>query len=290
MRPANILSAFADILLGFAASGAVQYTSGLSLTSQHWPDLALLLLSTFGLYGGGVVFNDVFDADLDRVERPERPIPSGRVSVREGATLGIFLLLIGIIAAFMVHTTSGILAITVAVLAVVYDAYSKHFNLLGPLNMGLCRGGNLLLGVSVIPAMVPTLWFLAIIPIIYIAAITTISQGEVHGGNTTKLRIGLLMYMAVFICIALLPLAISFRIMLSIPFLLLFAYLIFPPLIKAIQEPAPQLIGKSVKAGVLSLIVMDAAISSGFVGWFYGLLILILLPLSLWIAQRFKVT
>src|SRR5690625_6499540 len=76
MRPANIITAFADILAGFAAAGGV-----LALTSSGFdlePDgVGWLLLATFGLYGGGIVFNDVFDASIDAEERPERAIPSG---------------------------------------------------------------------------------------------------------------------------------------------------------------------------------------------------------------------
>ena len=67
MRPANIVTAHADILAGYAAAGA---TNGVHLV--------LLLAATTGLYGGGVVFNDVFDAKLDAMERPERPFQAGQ--------------------------------------------------------------------------------------------------------------------------------------------------------------------------------------------------------------------
>ncbi|WP_257235940.1 hypothetical protein [Nostoc sp. 'Peltigera malacea cyanobiont' DB3992] len=62
MRPANIVTAWADILLGFAASGSgiifVQLMNGEASFSILIP-LAWLLLATTGLYGGGIVFNDV---------------------------------------------------------------------------------------------------------------------------------------------------------------------------------------------------------------------------------------
>jgi 4-hydroxybenzoate polyprenyltransferase len=77
MRPANIVTAWADILVGCAIVGFVS-TQGISVVIPNVIPLVWLLLATTGLYGGGVVFNDVFDADLDRIERPERPIPSGR--------------------------------------------------------------------------------------------------------------------------------------------------------------------------------------------------------------------
>ena len=59
MRPANIITAVADILLGYAVAGRV--VSGLGQASlisiEHLPDLGWLVLSTIGLYGGGVVLN-----------------------------------------------------------------------------------------------------------------------------------------------------------------------------------------------------------------------------------------
>ena len=94
-RPANIVTAISDIWAGAAIAGffASPYARPFSLVP-----VVCLSIATIGLYGGGVVFNDVFDAELDKVERPERPIPGGRVSLA-GATLwGIILLLTGILA------------------------------------------------------------------------------------------------------------------------------------------------------------------------------------------------
>ena len=292
MRPANIVTAIADIMLGYAASGALL---SLSLWENGFDSnnlylLGWLVLSTIGLYGGGVVFNDVFDADLDRVERPERPIPSGKATVTGAATLGGLLLAGGILAAWQVSGISAVIALTVALLALLYDWKGKHHPVFGPINMGSCRGGNLLLGVSAIPAALSSLWFIAFIPIIYIAAITMVSRGEVHGGNTTALKGAALMYAIVFagiISLALLP---QFNLLYSLPFLLLFAFIIFPPLFRAMPAREPKKIIKAVKAGILALIVMNASIAAGFAGWQYGLVVLLLLPISMYIARNFAVT
>jgi 4-hydroxybenzoate polyprenyltransferase len=292
MRPANIVTAIADILAGFAVSGAALqlfsseiYGSTSLLNSVLW-----LILSTIGLYGGGIVFNDVFDAKLDRKERPERPIPSGKASVVSAGILGIILLAIGITAAWQVSTLSGIIALAVAALAVLYDAWGKYQLIFGPVNMGLCRGGNLLLGVSAIPAAVQDLWFLALIPIIYIAAITMISRGEVHGGNRKALAGGIIMYGIIILVLIILSFLSDIVWWQVLPFVLLFSFLIFPPLIKALKKQEPQLIGKAVKAGVLSLIVLNATIASAFAGWVFGVIVLLLLPVSLVIAKKFSVT
>ncbi|WP_347156669.1 UbiA-like protein EboC [Pontibacter chitinilyticus] len=292
MRPANIITAIADICLGFAASGALlaapSLTNGTATTFLN--PLFWLILSTIGLYGGGVVFNDVFDAELDRVERPERPIPSGAATVGGATALGTVLLVGGILAAWQVSLLSAILATAVALLALLYDWKGKHQSILGPVNMGACRGGNLLLGVSAVPLAVSELWYLSLIPIVYISAITMISRGEVHGGDPKAMKGALLLYALVIAAIISLTLLPHFNVLYSLPFLLLFAYLIFPPLLKALPSKQPVLVIKAVKAGILALIVMDASIAAGFAGWPYGLLVLLLLPVSIFVARSFAVT
>ena len=91
-RPANIVTAIADILAGAAISGAV-YLLLQDADQDIIKSIAWLVLSTIGLYGGGVAFNDVFDAELDSVERPERPIPSGQASVKSAGMMAFLLLL-----------------------------------------------------------------------------------------------------------------------------------------------------------------------------------------------------
>jgi 4-hydroxybenzoate polyprenyltransferase len=292
MRPANIITAIADILAGFAVSGAALqlFSTGIPANTILLNSLLWLIMATIGLYGGGIVFNDVFDAELDRKERPERPIPSGKASVASASLLAGILLIVGIAAAWQVSSFSGIIAVAVAILAVLYDAWGKHQLILGPLNMGLCRGGNLLLGISVIPAAVQDLWFLALIPVIYIAAITMISRGEVHGGNRKALVGGIIMYSMIILAIIILAIFSNIAWWQVLPFILLLSFLIFPPLVKALKKQEPQLIGKAVKAGVLSLIVLNAAIATAFAGWLFGIIVLLLLPVSLGIAKKFSVT
>ncbi|WP_009631711.1 UbiA-like protein EboC [Synechocystis sp. PCC 7509] len=279
MRPANIVTAWADILTGFAASGAAIDTP-----------LAWLILATTGLYGGGVVFNDVFDAQLDAIERPERPIPTGKASVFGATILGVVLLTIGIVAAAQVSLISAVIAAFVAMGALIYDAWNKHNAIASPINMGLCRGGNLLLGVSATPAMVGELWFLALIPIFYIAAVTAISRGEVHGGKSSTGKLALLL-LAIALCgvlaLGLLP---NYFILAVLPFLALLTVRVFPPFIAATYNPSADIIRKAVKAGVLSLIILDASMAAGFAGFVYGLLVLGLSFGSIALAKVFAVT
>ena len=283
MRPANIVTAVADILAGIAISGFF-------LThSDHFSPVVWLILATVGLYGGGVVMNDVFDADLDVRERPERPIPSGLISLGAAASLGIALLVAGIICAFQASAFSGWIAIAIAVAALFYDKWAKHQRFLGPLMMGVCRGLNLLLGISILPDQVRPYSLLAFVPIAYIAAITLISQGEVHGSRKNPLYTAGVLYLLAMAAI----LGVAYHhghLLVAGAFVLFWAVMVFTPLRKAVDRPEGKLIGRAVKAGVLALIIMNASWAAAFGVTYLALIIILLLPLSILLARAFAVT
>jgi len=290
VRPANLLTAVADILAGISVAGYWEYLASDTGESGSIVPIILLICSTLGLYGGGVVFNDVFDYELDKQERPERPLPRGQVSLKSAIVLGIFLLVVGFIAAFAVNLYSGLIAVTTGLLAVWYDAISKHSVWAGPLNMGLCRGGNLLLGVSVVPAVLSEVYLIAIIPVMYIGAITLISQGEVHGGNRKSFVLAFVLYVLVLLGILGLGIIKNRPVTQGVPFLLFLLYLVIPHLLRAYQTLKPEHIQKAVKTGVLSLIVLNASIAAITAGWVIGGIVLLLLPFSIILAKRFAVT
>ncbi len=282
-RPANIVTAISDILAGAAIAG---YVGGL----DELYSVLLLTVATIGLYGGGVVFNDVFDAALDRVERPERPIPSGLISEKEGALFGTTLLIIGIVAAFRLSVyPSGIIAVTIAIAALVYDKWGKHQRIIGPINMGICRGLNLLLGMSLVPEVMDQYGYFAVVPIIYIAAITMISRGEVHGGKSHTILFAAFLYLIVIASIVYVSM-VNENSMYALLFLFILGFFIYTPLLRAYREPIGKNIGKAVKAGVIALIVMNASWAASFGALYLALVIILLLPVSILLARLFAVT
>lgn len=276
MRPANIITAWADILAGVAVSGSFNVSV-----------LAYLIFATSCLYGGGVVLNDAFDADLDALERPERPIPNGQVSRQNAFILGYLLLANGIFLASLVSFLSAVLAIFIAVSAILYDAFGKH-HWLGSVNMGMCRGANLLLGISAAPLMVSEYWFLALIPITYIAAITNISKGEVHGGSRFNSILSMILMFVVFAGLFRVSFLDNYRLLAILPLIFL-AIKVLLPLFTAILEPSSENIRVAVRAGIMSLIILNSTFSTAFAG-FYGLIVLSLLPISSKLAKVFAVT
>ena len=288
-RPANLPTAAADILAGAAISGLFMgIAQNADWGTSKMVGLLLLVFSSVFLYAAGVVLNDVFDHKLDKVERPERPIPSGLIPVQSAAIFGGVLMNLGVLFSFLVGTASGMLALTLGLSILLYDALGKHHSFFGPLNMGICRGLNLLLGISILGDF--TNWGYFIFPVIYIAAITLISRGEVHGDNKSHIVFAGGLYGIVILGIVVLFSTSGLNVLQAIPFLLLFAYLIFRPLLRAYGENSPKNIKKAVMAGVISIIVLDATLAVGFSHWWVGLITLLLLPLSIYLSKLFAVT
>ena len=280
-RPANVVTALSDIMAGLAIVGFVFGR----LDYQFYPAL-FLGISSMCLYAGGVVFNDVFDHELDRTERPERALPSGRIKRSEAIIGGILLLALGIFLAFWQSRLSGIVAVFITLFALFYDWKGKHMRIFGPINMGLCRAFNLLLGMSVYELGVLEHVPVIAIPLIYIAAITLVSRGEVHGGKAITLYFAGFLFLIVHAS----QLFFAEKVEFALVFVLAHCILIFRKLRVAIENPVGKNIGLTVKTGVLTLILMNAAWVASSGQWIVALFVLALLPVSLGLAKKFAVT
>jgi 4-hydroxybenzoate polyprenyltransferase len=169
MRFPAVFTALADIFLGFLLTH-VDFGS---------PDFVALLGSSSGLYLGGMVFNDLFDRELDARERPGRPIPSGSISPRAAAILGSALVLLGLVCATSVGTQALEVSVILLALILAYDGFLKKTPL-GPVAMGGCRFLNVMLGASAAENLVwsnPQL-VVALAMGVYVAGVTWFARKE----------------------------------------------------------------------------------------------------------------
>lgn len=103
------------------------------------PDTRLLFILTGGslFYTGGMFLNDVFDAKFDSIHRPERPIPSGNVSLVQAFAFGMAQVLAGAGIFFLAGAAlPWILGLTGLIL--IYNATHKNFAM-APIVMAGCR-------------------------------------------------------------------------------------------------------------------------------------------------------
>jgi len=165
MRLPNVFTAVADPLAGWFVVGG---------GAPAWHVVALAGAGGC-LYTSGIVLNDYFDYELDRRERPERPLPSGAISRRTAAWLGVLLMAGGLGSAAAVDATAFGIALFLAAMIFFYNAWAKQFAGLGPLVMGTCRFANFLLGMRCSP---PRLWLAPAALGIYCTALTWIARNE----------------------------------------------------------------------------------------------------------------
>jgi 4-hydroxybenzoate polyprenyltransferase len=203
---------------------------------------------------------------------------------------GASLLVLGVAAAFFCGVGSGLLALATAVSVLVYDSWGKHHGLIGPFNMGLCRGLNLLLGMSLgmgshldrLPIMLITLC--------YIAGVTTISRGEVRGGNRVAATVSGVWLAVCVLVLSVLCACHKQGLLYAGPVLAIWAIRVAPPFARAFRTLKPQDVRMAVRAGVLSLVILDAGLAALYGGPWYGLAVLALYVPAMLLAKLVAVT
>jgi geranylgeranylglycerol-phosphate geranylgeranyltransferase len=88
-------------------------------------------LTAFLLLAGTMVFNDIQDVQVDRVNSPDRPIPSGRVTVRQAYALSIVFSTLALISSLVLGVLTFLTALIALVLMAYYNTRGKRTGLLG---------------------------------------------------------------------------------------------------------------------------------------------------------------
>ncbi|MDG4840980.1 UbiA family prenyltransferase [Micromonospora sp. WMMD967] len=136
VRAPAALSVPGDVVAGAAAAGALG------------PRTPALAGASVLLYWAGMAANDWADRGLDAEERPERPIPSGRITPAAAVGLAAGLTAAGVgLAAAVGGRRAAALAVPLAATIWGYDLLAKN-TAAGPAVMAACRGLDVLLGAS----------------------------------------------------------------------------------------------------------------------------------------------
>lgn len=263
-RFAAVFTALADICLGYLLTHN-------GVTNAR--DFALLLSSSAGLYLSGMVFNDVFDRGVDAVERPKRPIPSGRIQLKSAVMLGLCLMLAGFVSACAVGTQSGLVAGLLVACVFLYDGLLKSTPA-GPLAMGACRFLNVLLGASTafaFDAVAPTftsVWSMPQLHVaaalgIYITGVTWFARKEAGQSSRGQLvgaigvvNLGIMLLIA-FVLHWRDELGRSWNTALALGVI---GVIINRRLVAALSDPAPLKVQAAVRTMLMSLVMLDATV------------------------------
>jgi 4-hydroxybenzoate polyprenyltransferase len=126
-RVSNLPTVWSNCLAGWWLGGG-----------GNFGKLPFLVLGVTMLYVGGMYLNDAFDAEFDRQNRPERPVPSGVMALKDVWKLGVLWLVLGEGCLACLGPVTGGLGLALVFCIVVYDALHKLFTF-SPVLMGICR-------------------------------------------------------------------------------------------------------------------------------------------------------
>jgi 4-hydroxybenzoate polyprenyltransferase len=148
-RISNIFTVPSDILAGYFVASLFD----IDIVSYH--SITFLVFSSIFLYIGGMVTNDLFDINKDKIERPNRPLSSGKIKESIAISLSILFFGAGILLTLLLTFTSTMIAISLVVMILLYNFKFKD-GFLRPFFMGGIRSLNIVYGAS------PNLEFLKI--------------------------------------------------------------------------------------------------------------------------------
>ncbi|WP_405305025.1 UbiA family prenyltransferase [Methanobrevibacter sp.] len=113
--------------------------------------IILAMLAVFFETAAGNVINDYFDYNIDLINKPERPLPSGRISLKSGRNYGYLQFLLGTVCGFLISylTNNWIPFVIVLISDVILYLYAyklKSTPLIGNLAVGFMTGFGFVFG------------------------------------------------------------------------------------------------------------------------------------------------
>ena len=128
IRPVNCA------MIGLAVIVGASLVSSLDFSTN----LLLGFITSFTLTAASMAINDYYDKDIDAINEPQRPIPSGAISPKEALALALVLSVIGFVAALGTNLQCLIVAVIAWVVSVTYVTMGKRTGLFGNFLVSTC--------------------------------------------------------------------------------------------------------------------------------------------------------
>jgi len=288
VRLPNLFTLPSNILVGIGA------ISSLAFTFASFTQFLLLVTISVLLYCVGIVLNDLYDFDIDKKERPNRPLPSGKISRRSAIGLVAIFSTLALILSLLVSFSTLVISSILFLAIFGYDKYLKN-TYAGPFTIATARAMNILLGTSVSfrsvdsYSQIVTLTFVLIITFVYVSLIGFISRYEVHGfSDNAKLLLPPAIVAIVISSIILFSLMGFFKLE-SLIILSLFSFIIIISFSRIYRRDSGRT-QQIVRNMILSIIVLDSTFLTGIIGIELGLAVLTLMVPLLVLANKMDMT
>jgi len=133
-------------MMGFAVIVGAALTSPPSVSNVFWPNLIYGFITGFMLTAASMAINDYYDREIDAINEPNRPIPSGLIKPKEALAFAFILTAIGFAAAYSTNIPCFLIAIIAWILFVTYTTVGKRTGLLGNFLVSTCVMISLIYG------------------------------------------------------------------------------------------------------------------------------------------------
>ncbi|HKU49375.1 MAG TPA: UbiA family prenyltransferase [Nitrososphaera sp.] len=281
VRLPNVFTAPSNILAGYFAAVPVAEANG--------PHLAALAISSALLYVAGIVLNDYADIEVDRVERPSRPLPSGAVPKKHALAIAITAIVIANALALTVSTVSLAVSAALTAAIIAYDFKLKRGSA-APFSMAFTRFLNVILGASPVLLSSLTGWAAPVAATLlaaFIVAIMILSKREVGEQRPNVLAAG-----AIVAAVAASLTGAGLLLHFQFWFLIHLAAFsgVMAITFSQITHAGPQSIQRAIKNMVLSIILLDSVIVAGTAGPAYGLATVLFIVPAVILAKKLYVT
>lgn len=288
IRLPNLFTLPSNILVGFAIA------SSLTLTITSLVQVLLLVTISILLYCVGLVLNDLFDYNIDKKERPDRPLASGKISRKIAIVLVTIFSVIALGLSILVSVPTFGISLVLIALIFGYDKYLKNTQA-GPFTIAAARVMNVALGTSAnlnaidsFPQFV-ILVFVLTITFVYVSLIGFISKYEVQGfSENIKLYLIRVVIAGIISSITLFTFIGFFKYE-SLIILALFLF-IMTKAVYRIQNKDSKGIQQCIQKMIMSIIVLDSTYLSGIIGLAVGLAVLLLIAPLLIMSRKMYMT
>ena len=124
IRLPNVLTAAADSWAGFFILSSVAASRGY-VGSPSWTALLCVVPASCLFYAAGTILNDITDFEHDKIRRPERPLPSGRIPINFAFGLAAVMIVAAILLAMLAGLERLVVAFTLLAAITTYNSLSK---------------------------------------------------------------------------------------------------------------------------------------------------------------------
>lgn len=277
---------------------------------EAWPRWLCVVVAGVCLYWSGMIFNDLWDIDQDRSERPGRPLPSGHITMAAARRAGVVLMVLGIgfatisglipVSGMSPNYRPLVVSLVLAVAILLYDGPLKR-TAMAPAVMGLCRMLSFLLGASTVSVSEPTfpvyVWAAALGFGVYVMGVTLVARREAGESLPSQIAVGLVVLMAGLVLLAwapqLAPLDAGMRYQGDWRFSVLIGMLgvtVVVRIVRLLGDVEPRAVQMAVKTALLTLIPLAASYALLGAGTLYGLGVFFLIVPATLISARFRMT